>query len=215
MLDKSLPYTPLLMTKTDTEAYPSYALPEGYRFVFYTVGDEKKWAELECSLGQFDSVEAGLKCFSKEFLEGYAIRPEDRMLFVVDSQGECVATAALWTGDFLGTEHQRVHWVAVSDKCAGKGIAKALLSRVMKLYNDLGYKDFLFLRTGTWNYPAIRIYKSFGFIPYYGERSPFENVPDEFFAEKNAKAWALVEEKHAAYALKNAEFKPKTKSFCK
>ena len=144
----------------------------------------------------------GIATFRREFLEGYTIRPEDRMLFAVDPQGEYVATATLWTGDFLGTEHQRVHWVAVSDKCAGKGIAKALLSRVMKLYNDLGYKDFLFLRTGTWNYPAIRIYKSFGFLPYLGERSPFPNIPDEGFAEKNVAGWALVEEKHKLYMKK-------------
>ncbi len=202
MLDKTLPYTPLIMTKTDTESYPRYALPEGYSFVFYKAGDERKWAELWCALGQFETVEAGIRLFQKEFLEGYAIRPEDRMLFVLDSEGKAVATAALWTGDFLGEEYQRVHWVAVSDACAGKGIAKALLSRVIELYNALGYKNFLFLRTGTWNYPAIGIYKKFGFSPYLGERSPFANIPHEGFAEKNAAAWALVDEKHKIYASK-------------
>ncbi len=202
MLDKSVPYTPLLMIKTDTGEYPKYELPDGYSFAFYKAGDEEKWAALWCALGQFETVEAGLRLFQKEFLEGYAIRPEDRMLFAVDPQGEYVATAALWTGDFLGTEHPRVHWVAVSDACAGKGIAKALLSRVMALYNDLGYKDFLFLRTGTWNYPAIGIYKKFGFSPYLGDRSPFANIPDEGFAEKNKAAWALVDTKHKNYANK-------------
>ena len=202
MLDKSLPYTPLLMIKTDTENFPQFDLPEGYSFRFYRAGDEMHWAALECALGQFETVEAGLRCFEKEFLIGYAIRPEDRMLFVLSPEGKYVATAALWTGDFLGEEHQRVHWVAVSDECAGKGIAKALLSRVMKLYNDLGFEKFLFLRTGTWNYPAIGIYKKFGFAPYLGERSPFANIPDEGYAEKNAAAWALVDEKHKVYASK-------------
>ena len=202
MLDKSLPYTPLLMIKTDTENYPKFDLPEGYSFRFYQAGDEEKWAELECALGQFETVEAGIKCFSREFLEGYEIRPQERMLFVVDPEEKYVATAALWTGDFLGKEHQRVHWVAVSDECAGKGIAKALLSRVLQLYGELGYQGFIFLRTGTWNYPAIGIYKKFGFAPYFGERSPFANIPNEGYAERNLAAWALVDEKHKSYASK-------------
>ena len=202
MLEKSLPYTPLLMIKTDTESYPCFDLPKGYSFRFYRAGDEEAWAELECSLGQFDTLEAGIAAFRREFLEGYAIRPEDRMLFVSDPEGKTVATASLWTGDFLGEEKQRVHWVAVSDECAGKGIAKALLSRVIRLYNELGYKYFLFLRTGTWNYPAIGIYKKFGFLPYLGERSPFPNIPDEGFVEKNVAGWALVDEKHKLYMKK-------------
>ncbi len=47
MLDKSLPYTPLMMTKTDTKHYPQYPLCEGYTFRFYKEGDEKARATVE------------------------------------------------------------------------------------------------------------------------------------------------------------------------
>ena len=69
MLDKSLPYTPLMMTKTDTENFPKFDLPEGYSFRFYRAGDEMHWAALECALGQFETVEAtryGGKVLCKE-----------------------------------------------------------------------------------------------------------------------------------------------------
>ena len=202
MLDKSLPYHPLIMTKTDTENYPHYDLPEGYSFRFYKEGDEMHWVRLECALGQFDTEEAGLRVFSKEFLENQRLSLSERMLFVLDPAGKAVATAALWDGDFLGEILPRLHWVAVSDECAGKGIAKAMLSRLFALYHALGYEGFLYLRTGTQNYPAIGIYRKFGFLPYLGTRSPFENIVDADFAEKNRAAWAAVEEKHALYKKK-------------
>ena len=199
MLDNSIEYIPLLMTKEDTKVYPKYALPEGYRFRFYAAGDEKAWAALECSVGQFETEEAAIACFSREFLENQRLRPEERMLFVIDPAGKAVATAALWDGDFLGKIEQRLHWVAVSDECAGKGIAKAMLSRLLELYNELCFGGFLYLRTGTRNYPAIGIYKKFGFVPYLGTRSPFEDLSDEDFARRNAAGWAIVEQKHAQY----------------
>lgn len=202
MLDKSLPYTPLMMTKTDTENYPKFDLPEGYSFRFYQAGDEEKWAALECALGQFNDTDAALRCFRAEFILNQDLKPEDRMIFVLDPEGTPIATAALWDGTFLGERKQRLHWVAVSDACAGKGIAKAMLSRLLALYNELGYEGFLYLHTSTHSYQAIGIYKKFGFVPYVGEHSPFPDISDAEFPERNLAAWALVDEKHKSYASK-------------
>ena len=199
MLDKSLPYTPLIMTKTDTEKYPKFDLPEGYSFRFYRAGDEEKWAELECALGQFDRMEAALRCFHAEFILNQDLRPEDRMIFVLDPTGKPIATAALWDGILLGEKKDRLHWVAVSDECAGKGIAKAMISRLLSLYNELGFSGFLYLYTSTHSYQAIGIYKKFGFVPYGGEKSPFANISDAEFPERNLAAWRAVDEKHRAY----------------
>ena len=199
MLDKSLPYTPLMMTKTDTEKYPKFDLPEGYSFRFYRAGDEEKWAELECALGQFGNMEAALRCFQAEFILNQDLNLEDRMIFVLDPEGKPIATAALWDGIFLGEKKDRLHWVAVSDECAGKGIAKAMISRLLALYNELGFSGFLYLYTSTHSYQAIGIYKKFGFVPYCGEKSPFANISDEEFAEKNLAAWKAVDEKHMDY----------------
>ena len=199
MLDKSLDYCPLMMTKTDTKNSPRHALPEGYAFRFYRAGDEKDWAAIECSIGQFDTEAAALRMFRGEFIENQRLKPEERMLFVIDPEGNAVATASLWDGDYFGEIRQRFHWVAVTDACTGKGIAKAMLSRVLDLYNELGYEGFLYCRTSTWSYQAIGIYKKLGLVPYREDASPFKDVPDEGFAEKNLAAWAAVENKHALY----------------
>lgn len=208
MIDKSIPRYPLTLCKINTDQYPRYSLPQGYSFVFYQKGDEKKWAEIEYSLGQFESIEKGVECFGRQFLTGQELNPEERILFVKDDSGEFVATAALWNGLFLGEDHQRVHWVAVSDKCAGKGIAKALLSRILDMYNELGYSGFIYLVTATWYYPAIGIYKKFGFSEYNGERSLNDELTDEQFREQNEKAIALVDKKLREYRA--ASFKKRS-----
>ena len=200
MIDKALPYYPVVLYKTDTSNYPKYDLPDGYSFAFYQKGDEKKWAQIECSLGQFESIDEGIKCFERAFINGQNLNPEERVLFVKDENGEYVATAAFWNGMLLGEECHRVHWVAVSDKCAGKGIAKALLCRILDLYCELGYSGFIYLLTATWYYPAINIYKKFGFIEYDGERSFDPKLDDESFVERNKKAIALIREKLGSYS---------------
>ncbi len=199
MIDKSVEDMVLALVKTDTKNYPKYTLPEGYSFKFYEKGDEVKWAQLEVELGQFDSVEKGVEAFEKDFLIGQNLKPEDRTVFVVDEDGNYVATLSLWDGTFLGEYHQRLHWMAVSDRCAGKGIAKALMTRLLDLYNELGYKDFIFLYTGTWYYPAINIYQKFGFKFYEGERSVVVSATDENFKEYNEKAINIVKEKFKEY----------------
>lgn len=197
MIDKSIPYYPLTMYKTDTECYPRYDLPQGYEFVFYQKGDEAAWAKIECAVDQFSSVEKGIECFMREFVDGQNLDPENRMLFVKDEKGEYVATASLWNGDYLGEECQRIHWVAVKDECAGKGIAKALLTRLMDLYHELGYGGFIYLLTGTRNYPAVGIYRRFGFVEYMGPRSLSDELTDEQFVRQTETAVALVNERLA------------------
>lgn len=199
MIDKSLPYFPLTLIKTDTENYPRRSLPEGFRFVFYRAGDEWHWAEIERSLGQFETREEGVACFFREFTEGQRLRPEERMLFVVDEEGEYVATVALWDGNLLGECRQRMHWLAVKDKVAGRGIAAAMVSRVLDLYNSLGYRGFLYLLTATWYYPAISVYRKFGYAEYRGDVSLVSGLSDEEFKEQNEKAIAAVEERLALY----------------
>ena len=195
MIDKSAQNYSLFMIKTDPENYPKCSLPEGFTFAFYKSGDEKEWARLEYELGQFDTVEDGIACFKREFFTGQTLRPEDRMLFVISPEGEYAATLTLWNGNHFGDERQRAHWLAVSDKFAGLGIAKALLSRVLELFGELGYKDFIYLATGSWYYPAISIYRKYGFKEYTDAKSLLPNVSDEDFAENTKKCIEYVNKK--------------------
>ena len=62
----------------------------------------------------------------------------------------------------------------------------------MDLYNKLGYSGFIYLTTGTRNYPAVRIYEKFGFEIYTESKSLFNDLTDEEFTKRNKIAIDLV-----------------------
>lgn len=192
MIDTSIPYIPLIMKKDDVEEYPRFALPEGYEFVFYKQGDAVKWSEIQTAVGSFGSVEIGTQVFLRDFVDGQRLDASERVIFVKDASGEYIASAALWDGDNYGSTLQRLHWIAVRDEHGGKGIAKAMVCRLIDLYHELGLTDSIYLTTGTRNYPAIRIYEKFGFALYDGEKSLFPNLSDAEFTERNKEGISLV-----------------------
>lgn len=201
MIDKSLPFCGITLYKNDTKNFPRRELPEGYRFELYKPGDEAKWAEIWGSVGQFENLEEGVNVFRTEFIDGHTLKAEERVFFVVAPDGEYVATAALWYGNYLGNVEQRVHWVAVKDKCTGMGIAASMLTHVLDMYNELGQEGLIYLLTATWFYPAISIYRKFGFEFFRGDEHPLgESV--ENFRERNDEAIRMVEEKLEAYKNK-------------
>ena len=66
MFDKSVPYFDVIMHRPAGSPIPEYKLPEGYKFVFFQMGDEKDWGAIQESVGGYDTdVEAMLKFQSK------------------------------------------------------------------------------------------------------------------------------------------------------
>lgn len=195
MIDFTIPDFSIFMYKDDTDNYPKFDLPEGFSYKFYTDGDELEWAKLECSLGQFDSVEAGVNCFKKEFLEGQHLDPKTRMLFIISPNGEYAATATLWDGVFFGERIDRVHWFAVADNFVEIGIARALLTRLMDLYSELGLAGRLYVWTGARYFISISLYREFGFVEYTGLVEPRSNRKNPDFACNTASGIRIVNEK--------------------
>lgn len=190
-MDKGIPYYGILMTKSDPWNYPKFQLPMGYSFRPYQDEDKAKWAELQVILGQLDSVEAAEKYFEDEFMQ----YPDDlsrKCIFVTDSTGLTVGTASIWRGMIFGNELHRVHWVAVHPQHQGKGIAKALMTKGLDIYNALGFRDLVFLTSQTWSYKAINIYLDFGFTPYMGEKPENWSGTPEQFSIDNTKAWEII-----------------------
>lgn len=168
MLDKSIPYIGVLMVKTDTTTYPHFDIPEGFTLTGYCIGFEIEWAKLMFEVEQTNTLEEAEKIFEKEFLS----IPEllfKQCLFALDKNGEIAATASLWHGSHFGEVFQRIHWVATRSKYQGKGLVKALLTRLFDVYNELGYKNFIYLTSQTWSYKALNIYSKFGFKPFMDE----------------------------------------------
>jgi GNAT superfamily N-acetyltransferase len=199
MLDLTIPKISVSLFKKETKTYPRYSLPDGYYFTFYKKGDEVDWARIHVEVAQFETVSQGIETFNHEFITNQRLKPDERVIFIRDPSGEIIATSALWDGEYLGELSQRIHWVCVTDKCTGLGIAKAMLTKLMDMYNELGYSDFIHLWTGTRNYAAIAIYKSFGFEYYRGGINPRSNSLTDNFFEQNEEALAFIEGKIAEY----------------
>lgn len=195
MIDFTIPDYSIFMYKDDTDNYPRHSLPEGFYFKFYEDGDDIEWAKIEHSLGQFDTVEEGVKCFRSEFIDGQALNAKERVLFVMSPDGDYAATASLWDGNFFGEHIDRLHWLAVYDKYAGRGIAKALFTRLMDLYNELGLSGRLYLWTGARYFVAISMYRKFGFIEYMGNVEPCSNQKNADFARNTAMGVKIVNDK--------------------
>lgn len=191
-MDNSIENIKVLMEKRDTRVYPKYDLTKGYSFCNYELCDEEEWSKLQFGVNHVNSIEEGKEIFNDVFLSNIEDLKK-KMIFVKDESGEIVGTAAVWEGNHFGTVYQRVHWVAVSKKHSGRGIAKALVTKVLDIYNDLGYENYIYLSSQTRSYDALNIYLKFGFKPYMGEK-PL-NWDSKNFKEENKIAWNIISEK--------------------
>ena len=194
MMDKSIPHMGVLMTKTDLDTYPGFGLPAGFHFSGYRAGFEEGWADLMLAVEQFDSLQQAKDYFREEFLS----RPElleRQCLFVLDGAGGLAATASVWPGNHFGRELLRIHWVACAPAHQGKGLAKALVTKLLDTLRALQYRDLLYLTSQTWSYKALRLYAVFGFEPYRGEKPVNWTTKEGDFERETKTAWGLIFEK--------------------
>ena len=67
MLDKTLPYAEIWMTRPLQQNVPITPLAEGFEFRFYQKEDESAWAEIETSVGEFQTTDEALEYFQQNF----------------------------------------------------------------------------------------------------------------------------------------------------
>ncbi len=198
MLDRSLPFIGVIMIKKDVSKYPRYPLAKGYSFTGYRPGYGMEWARVQYELGHIEDHDEAVRYFEKEFMVDED-KLYNRCFFIQDEQGKAVATSSLWEGYTFGEPMQRVHWVAVHPDHQGKGLAKALMTRMLDAYHELGCRGDIYLTTQTWSYVAVNIYLKFGFEPYMGKRPLKWSGTDEDFDKNNPKAWDIIFEKIREY----------------
>ncbi|MGI5899101.1 MAG: GNAT family N-acetyltransferase [Christensenellales bacterium] len=162
MLDKSVPFIDVLMQRKKGAPVPDYSLPQGYSFALFKMGDENAWAKIETSVLEFDSEEAALNRFERQFLP-HVPDLEKRCLFVQDDNGEKIATSTAWWCCEKRCDPW-LNWVAVKPEHQGRGIGKAIVSRATQIMLELdGDKDF-YLHTQTWSHRAIKLYEKMGYF---------------------------------------------------
>lgn len=163
--DSRIRYVDLLLERMDLDDIPEYGLPDGYRFVFYQPGDRDAWIAIEQSAKELQSHEQGVIVW-EQYYGGVENTLHNRMIFIENAQGEKVATATAYydpCGD-LPPERGQVHWVAVRRDHQGKGLARPLLSQVLKVMKQRGHTQAM-LHTQTTTWVAVRLYLDFGFRP--------------------------------------------------
>ena len=162
--DKSIKYYELLLEK-DIDIIEEYPLPAGYHFAFYKDGDRANWIQIEKSAKEFSTYEEGLHSWNR-YYAGKENELTDRMVFVVNSFGEKVATATAFY-NIHGKDKSGagwLHWVAVKREYQGKGLSKPLITYTLKIMKALGYTHAKIpTQTNTWL--AVKVYLDLGFKP--------------------------------------------------
>ena len=163
--DSRIRYIDLLMERLDLNDLPEYALPDGYRFVFYQHGDRDAWINIEQSAKELQSFEQGVQVW-EQYYGGVEDTLHKRMLFIENEQGEKVATATAYydANGELPPERGQVHWVAVRRDHQGKGLARPLIAQTLKVMKERGHTEAM-LHTQTTTWVAVRLYLQFGFRP--------------------------------------------------
>lgn len=162
MLDKSIPYYHVLMVRKKGTLVKDYKLPEGFEFVLFKSGDEKEWAEIETTVGEFDSAADALVYFQRNFLP-YLDELERRCIFIKNNKGEKVATLTIWWRYTGNRRDPWIYWVAVKPEYQGLGLGKAIVFEGMRRFIEIEGDRDVYLHTQTWSYKAINIYREAGF----------------------------------------------------
>lgn len=159
--DARIRYVDLLMERGITDEIPHHELPDGYHFEFYRPGDRDAWIAIEQSARELHSFEQGVEVW-QQYYGSVEHLLNDRMLFIVNAEGEKVGTATAYPGEepCLG----QVHWVAVRREEQGKGLARPLISKVLEVMRAHGDRRAC-LHTQTVTWVAVRLYLEFGFRP--------------------------------------------------
>jgi len=193
MLDKSVPYAKLIMCRKAGTPIPEFPLPDGFKFAFYSDGDDKHWARIETSVGEFDSEFSALMLFRRDFIP-HVDELYRRCLFIENKDGKKIATANAWWATNNDNRLAWLHWVSVDPNYQGLGLGKAVSAQTTRLMCELEGDVDIYLSTQTWSYKAIDIYKKCGYEPtdekvLYGPKSKNDY-------KKALKILAKLEKKH-------------------
>jgi ribosomal protein S18 acetylase RimI-like enzyme len=163
-LDKKIALNmPFVMLRLNSQEIPQYLPEKDLHIERFRKGQEVKWAELEYSVGEFDSREHALKHFNNEF--GNKLGLFSQRCFFLYEKNKIIGTVTAWEdSDFFATLTGRLHWLSISPDHQNRGLAKLLISAAL---NELTKKHKItYLTTLSINFPAIKIYLDFGFYPF-------------------------------------------------
>ena len=174
-------YFSIKMFKRSMDSIPLYPLPSGYSLELFKNGsnDIQQWVDICKAAGEFRSTEQGFEMFEK-FYHDYQERDllSKRVYFLVNPDGKYIGTASAGTDQIDGSEVGSLWWVSIIPDYQGRGLAKPMVSYVLRQIAE--YSNVCYLDSQTTSWRAINMYASFGFVPS-------KLKPDNY-----EKAWCLL-----------------------
>ncbi|MBE6952148.1 MAG: GNAT family N-acetyltransferase [Ruminococcaceae bacterium] len=179
MLDKSIPYKNIYMIRGPVKNAADPVLPDGYSLRMFAPGDRDAWCAVETSVAEFPDIEKARAYFEKDYAP-FADELPRRCVFACAPDGTQVATATAWWSKDGDERLAMVHWVSVHPEHQGKGLGRAVMARVLQLFETLEPGRPIMLHTQTWSHIAVRMYLSLGFRPLadVSPIAPRSELPD-------------------------------------
>ena len=154
-----------LLLEADLAGMQEIPLPAGYHYETYQPGDRDVWIDIEKSAREFSCYADGRAAWDRYFGGREEALP-GRMMFVVDGEGNKLATATAYY-DVTGRDTSGagwLHWVAVRREAQGRGLSKPLITHTLAVMRQLGYLHAK-IPTQTTTWLACKIYLDLGFKP--------------------------------------------------
>lgn len=159
LLRKNLP---LSLVRPHLNDLPAAALPAGYSWRWFQLGDAAHWLHIHHDADPFNDICPEL--FTRQFGVDFKYLA-NRQLYVQDPIGRVVGTGTAWSDD---TRPEgpcgRVYWLAVLRQFQGLGLGKAILVATCLRLRELGYPSACVV-TSTGRLPAVNLYLQSGFQP--------------------------------------------------
>jgi len=162
MLDKSIPFKHVIMRLDKNIHRYEPALPQGFRFRYFAIGDEHHWARIEASVLEFENEQKAYEYFCRDYLYRLA-ELEKRCVFIISPEGVPVATATAWYANSEVGYQASLHWLGVDPDYQQLGLGKAITKKALSLFAAWEPDESIWLHTQTWSHVAIRMYHSLGF----------------------------------------------------
>lgn len=163
MMDKTIPYYPIIMYRKSGSEIPNHFLPYEYKLDLYKNGDEKEWFRIALSLGEFENEKQGLSYFESEF-KNYEDELSRRCLFLVNPEGEKIGTYTNWWA-YTGVRRDPwIKWFLLCPEYQGKGLGKKVFYEGLRQMIAIEGDREIYLHTQTWSYKGINIYRKAGFV---------------------------------------------------
>lgn len=152
-----MPEPQLILRNPDLSRLPPLKIPDGFSLHCHREGEEQNWEDL------IEEAFGGRYSFDRFIRNGGGYRPE--YVLYVEKDGRDIATAtAVESSRFPGEGWLRM--VGTRPCARGQGAGRLVLTACLHSLLDRGYRSAL-LSTDDHRIPAVGLYLSLGFEPYF------------------------------------------------